>query len=279
LKFRIRRIGKWGAVALAMVIALFGLYLSVFFFPYPLFPHHMEHAGFSVYSDREIPEDFELILEDARRRAEAMELYRGAKELRIFVCRSQRLFVLINKLAGKGHGGQALVISVAGNAFFSEAVIESVGLRNGGRPAHSRLEGSWSAAIAHEVAHDLVFSEVGYRKARRIQVWISEGYADYSANLASAGADLSYDFRSRIGLFLDDNSWQSAGAFVDRRHFRWHVLVEFLCSVKGLTFADLMDEGLTEESARAELMAWYSTHPPGLPADHADHADKDPDLQ
>jgi len=257
VKVSIRRLAKWTLWGLAVVVALFGLYLSVFFFPYPMFPHHMEHAGFSVYSDREIPEDFTLVLDEARNRAEAMELYRGAKELRIFVCRSQRLFVLINKLAGKGHGGQALVISVAGNAFFSKAVIESVGLRNGGRPAHSRLEGSWSAAIAHEVAHDLVFSEVGYRKARRIPVWKSEGYADYSANLASAGADSNYDFRSRIRILLDEDSWQSAVGFVDRRHFRWHVLVEFLCSVKGLTFADLMDEGLTEEGARAELMEWY----------------------
>jgi len=258
VKPRIRRIAKWGAVALVVVIALLVLDLSVFFFPYPLFPHHAEHAGFSVYSDREIAEDFELVLQDARFRAEGMELYRGSNHLRIFVCRSQRLFVFLNRLAGKGHGGQALVISVAGNAFFSEQVIESVGRRNGGRPVHSRLEGSWSAAIAHEVAHDLVYSEVGYRKARQIPVWISEGFADYSANLVPARADPDYDFRDRIGLLLDDDSWRSTMGYVDRRHFRWHVLVEYLCSVKGLTFTDLMDAGVTEESASSQMMAWYS---------------------
>jgi len=259
VKISIRRLAKWTLRGLAAVVVLFGLYLSVFFFPYPLFPHHAEYAGFSVYSDREIPEDFRVILEDARFRVEGMELYRGAEDLRIFVCQSQRLFVFFIKLAGKRHVGQALVISVAGNAFFSDAMIESVARRNGGRPAHSRLEGSWSAAIAHEVAHDLVFSEVGYGKARRIPAWKSEGYADYSANLASAGTDPDYDFRSRIGLLLDDDSWQSTMGFIDRRHFRWHVLVEFLCSVKGLTFAGLMDEGLTEEIARSEMMAWYSS--------------------
>ena len=258
MKVAIRRVGKWFLWGLGAVVVLFGLYLSVFFFPYPLFPHHIEHAGFSVYSDREIPEDFERILDEARFRVEGMELFRGAKDLRIFVCQSPRLFVFINKLAGKRHGGQALVISVAANAFFSGQVIEAVGRRNGGRPAHSRLAGSWSAAIAHEVAHDLVFSEVGYTKARQIPVWKSEGYADYSANLASAGADPDYDFRSRIGLLLDDDSWQSTIGLIDRRHFRWHVLVEFLCSVKGLTFADLMDADVTEEIARSEMMAWYS---------------------
>jgi hypothetical protein len=219
----------------------------------------MEHAGFSVYSDREIPKDFEFILEDARFRVEGMELYRGNRDLRLFFCFSQRKFETLIKLSGKRHAGQALVISVAGNAFFSKQGIERIGQRNGGRPTHSRLEGSWAAAIAHEVAHDLVFAEIGYKRARRIPVWKSEGCADYSANLASAGADPDYDLGSRIGLLLDDDSWQSAAGFVDRRHFRWHLLVEFLCTVRGFTFADLMDEGVTEEAARAELMAWYSS--------------------
>ena len=259
MKATMGKIGKWSLWGLGALVVIFGLYLSVFFLPYPLFLHHMEHAGFSVYSDRDIAEDFELVLQDVGFRVEGMELYRGSNHLRIFVCRSQRLFVFLNRLAGKGHGGQALVISVAGNAFFSEQVIESVGRRNGGRPVHSRLEGSWSAAIAHEVAHDLVYSEVGYRKARQIPVWISEGFADYSANLVPARADPDYDFRERIGLLLDEDSWRSTMGYVDRRHFRWHVLVEYLCSVKGLTFTDLMDAGVTEESASSQMMSWHSS--------------------
>jgi hypothetical protein len=254
----VRQVAKWGTVALALVVAIFALYLSVFFFPYPLFPHHMEHAGFSVHSDGEIPEDFGLALEDARRRLEAMELYRGQAPPRIFVCQSQRLFVFFVKMAGKRHVGQGLLISVAGNAFFSETMIESVRRRSSGFPMHSRLQGSWAAAIAHEAAHHLVFSEIGFRRARTVPVWKSEGYADYSANLASAALDPEYDLRSRMQLLLDDDAWQSAVGSVDRRYFRWHLLVDFLCSVKGLTFADLMDTGLTEESARAEMMAWYS---------------------
>jgi len=253
------RLAKGALWVTAIVVVIVGLYLSVFFLPYPLFPHHLEQAGFSVYSDREVPEDFELVLEDARFRLEGMELYRGAAPLRIFVCRSQGLFVFINKLAGKGRGGQALVISVAGNAFFSDQIIEAVGWRNSGKPAHSRLAGSWSAAIAHEVAHDLVYSEVGYRKAREIPVWISEGYADYSTNLAPILADPEYDLRSRIRILRDDTFWRHPAGMIDRSHFRWHLLVEFLCSVKGLGFADLMDTAVTKEGTQADMMAWYST--------------------
>ena len=248
---------KWAGWGLVVLVALAGLYLSVFFLPYPLFPHRVEHAGFSVYSDHEIPKDFDRVLEDARRRVEAMELYRGAAPPRSFICQSHRLFAFIVKWAGKRHVGQGLVISVAGNAFFSDVMIRKVGQRNGGRPEHSRLAGSWAAAIAHEVAHDLVFSELGYMATLRMPPWKSEGFADHSANLASAEVDPDYDLRNRIKLLLDDNAWQSSTGFVDRRHFRWQLSVEYLSSVKGLTLAELLDEGVTEVGTRADMMAWY----------------------
>ena len=262
LNIRIRQIAKWALLGLAVIVVLFGLYLSLFFLPYPLFPHHMEHAGFSAYSDREIPQEFELILEDARFRVEGMELYRGDRDLRLFFCFSQRKFENFVKLSGKRYAGQALVISVAGNAFFSKQGIEAVGRRNGGRPNHSRLEGSWSAAIAHELAHDLVFDEVGYRKTRQIPVWKSEGYADYEAHLTVSASDPDYSLSDRISYLLDDDHWRRPITTFDRRHFRWHLLVEYLCAVKGLTFADLMGEGVTEEGARSEMMAWYSALEP-----------------
>ena len=250
-------------MALAIVVVFIGLYLSLFFFPYPLFRHHTEHAGFSVYSDREIPDEFHRVLDDARFRVNEMELYRGARDLRIFVCRSQRLFVLLNRLAGKSHAGQALVISVTGNAFFSGQGIEAVGRRNGGRPLYSRLEGSWSAAIAHEVAHDLVVAEVGTKRARGIPVWISEGYADYAANRAAAASGPEYDFAGRVDFLLDDEHWRPPAPTFDRRHFRWHVLVEYLCSERGLTFSELIgeqvDERVDEQTVRSLLMSWRHT--------------------
>lgn len=268
MRLSTRRLLKWGGWTLGAAAMLLGLYLSVFFLPYPLFPHHAERAGFSVYSDREIPEDFGLVLDDARRRVEAMPLYRGDALPRIFVCRSQRRFIFLIKLAGKRHAGQGLVIPAAGNAFFSEQGIEVVGLRNHGRPAHSRLQGSLSAAIAHEVAHNLVSSELGFRNVRRMPIWKSEGYADYAANLASAASDPDYDLRSRIELLLDEDPWRRPAGPVDRRHFRWHVLAEYLCTVRGFDLSNLLAEEVTEASAWAQMMAWHSAssdgeaHPP-----------------
>jgi len=240
---------------------LLGLYLSVFFVPYPLFRHHAELAGFSVYSDREIPEGFGQVFADARHRVDQMELYHGAPPPRIFICRSRRLFVFLVRLAGKRHAGQGLLISAAGNAFLSADGIESVARRNRERPAHSRLEGSWSAAVAHEVAHHLMFSELGLTRARATPVWKSEGYADYAANAAAAGPQTDSNLRSRVRLLLDEERWRGFSGSVDRRHFRWHVLVDYLCTIQDLDFHDLMDEAVTESEAWYWLMEWYDQSP------------------
>jgi hypothetical protein len=253
------KIAKWSARIAGGALVLLGLYLSVFFAPYPLFRHHAELSGFRVYSDRQIGAEFEPVFEDARRRVEGMELLDGPELPRIFICRSQRLFVLLNRLAGKRHAGQGLLISVAGNVFLSDSGISAVARRNRARPEHSRLEGSWSAAVAHEVAHHLAFSRLGYRRARAIPTWKSEGWADYEANRAITRSDSDYDFRGRVTLLLDEDAWQHPTGTVDRRHFQWHALVEYLCEVDGLGFDQLMDPEVTEERAWTDLLSWYET--------------------
>jgi hypothetical protein len=254
-----RKVAKWFAGVAVGTLVLVGLYLSVFFAPYPLFRHHAELSGFRVYSDRQIGAEFELVFEDARRRVEAMELFDGTGLPRIFVCRSQRLFVLLTRLAGKRHAGQGLLISVAGNVFLSESGISAVARRNRTRPEHSRLQGSWSAAVAHEVAHYLAFSRLGYRRARAIPTWKSEGWADHEANRAFTRSDADDDFRGRVRLLLDEDAWRHPTGAIDRRHLRWHALVEYLCEVDGLGFDQLMDPEVTEERAWTDLLSWYET--------------------
>lgn len=252
-----RKILKWSAWAFGTLIVMLGLYVSVFFFPYPLFPHHMEIDGFSVYSDREIPDSFKVVLKDVQRRVEAMPLFRADALPRIFVCNSKPRFEFLVKLAGKHRTGQGLLISVAGNAFFSEQGIEAVARRSRTPPTRSRLEGSWSAAIAHEVAHHLIFTEIGFLEARHIPVWKSEGYADYSANLAECPPDPSKEIHNRVAVLLDDSAWQGFSAVIDRRHFRWQVMVEYLCEVKELDLTRLLSENVTETGTWAELIDWH----------------------
>jgi hypothetical protein len=71
-------------------------------------------------------------------------------------------------------------------------------------------------------------------------------------------SDPGYDLKHRIGWALDDHLWSGPTGPVDRRHFRWQVLVEYLCGVEGLNIRQLLDDEVTEERAWADLMEWYS---------------------
>ncbi len=247
----------WLTAAVGVVIVLGGLYLAVFFLPYPLFPHHAEFGGFSVYSDQYLPDSFAPDFEEARRRVEAMPLYRGNPLPRVFLCHSRRRFAFLVHLAGKRHAGQGLLISAAGNMFLSLPGIAAVARSNQGLPTESRLEGSLAAAVAHEIAHSLVFARLGFKQARRLPAWKSEGYADFTANLAAITSDPDYDLCHRIDLTLDTDLWQGPVGPVNRRHFRWQVLVEYLSLEEKLDFDALLDPALTEPAAMSDMTAWH----------------------
>ena len=257
MKLTRRKLLVWLAAAVGTIIVLGGLYLAVFFLPYPLFPHHAEFAGFSVYSDQSLSMTLAPDFEEARRRVEVMPLYRGSALPRVFLSHSRRRFALLVRLAGKRHAGQGLLISAAGNMFLSLPGIQAVARRHEGLPDKSRVEGSLAAAVAHEVAHSLIFDRFGLRGARRLPAWKSEGYADFSANLAAIKSDVDYDLCRRIDLVLDPDAWSGPVGPVNRRHVRWQVLVEYLSLEKGLDFDALLDPTLTESTAMSDMTAWH----------------------
>jgi hypothetical protein len=87
-------------------------------------------------------------------------------------------------------------------------------------------------------------------------VWKSEGYAEYQANIAATRADETYDFSARVDLLLDDNFW-GRGNSVARHLYRWHLLVEYLATEKGMGLDDLVEEGVSEEGVYRDMLAWH----------------------
>ena len=85
------------------------------------------------------------------------------------------------------------------------------------------------------------------------------GKSTVAANLAVAASDPDYDFARRVEFLLNDDHWQPPVTTFDRRHFRWHILVEYLCTVRGFGIAELLADDVTENVAWSEMMAWYSS--------------------
>jgi hypothetical protein len=243
----------------AVVAAVAVLYLSVLVFPQPFFGHRRAFQGFTVSSDAELPADLEATFRDVDERTRAMELYRDGEHYRIFLCRSQKLYTLFARLVRRRADTQGMVLSLVGNMFLSEPGMRAMRDRAGGSPRHSRFEGSLAGAIAHEVAHLQMTAELGLRRMRAVPFWIQEGYAEYAAYRAPARADPDYNLPDRVRLLLDDEAWSPPLRPVDRRHFRWQLLVTFLCDIRGHRFTDLADSPPTEESTWTDLQSWLAT--------------------
>jgi hypothetical protein len=223
-------------------------------FPYPLFPHTREVGGLRLHSDAELGPEVDTAMRDAWQRVLAMELHRPDARYTLFLCRSERLYRLYCRLTRTPPVTQGLIVSsLTRTVILSATGIQRMRQRTGGDPPHSRFEGSLAAAIAHEVAHLQAASAVGPRRNRSLPPWKSEGWADYSAHRARILEDTSHDLARRVELLRDDARWGGPYPSIDRRHFRWQLLVEFLVDVKGSRFADLVEDGVTEDDAWAEL--------------------------
>lgn len=251
-----RTLGKWTLRGLALLFIMGAVYVAVLAFPRPLFAHKHSLDEFTIYSNKTEQHEYEQVVNEVRARIASMEHPRPGVGCRIFVCDDQRLYSFFAKLTRRAPNSFAFCLSVFGNIYINEPKVRRMAAQNYGKIRHSRFEGNFAEVIAHEIAHFNVVKELGYRAAIATPFWKSEGYAEYQANVATTQADSAYVFTNRIDLLMNDAFW-GRGDSVARRLFEWHVLVEYLADVKGYGLNQLIDESVTEASARKEMLAWY----------------------
>jgi hypothetical protein len=251
-----RTAGRWtlrGAVLLVVVVALDVACLA---YPNPLFAHKRTFGEFTVYSSRPLPDGFEQTIDDVRERIEAMENARAGAGCRIYICDTPRRYSLFARLTRRSPISMAIGLSAFRNVFINEQRVRRVAADNHGRIRHCRFEGNFAEVIAHEIAHFNVVTSLGFWKATRLPTWKSEGYAEYQANIAATRADDSYNLADRVRLLMNREFWGAEDSLA-RRLYEWHILVEFLAEEQGYGLDELAGEGVTESSARQELLAWY----------------------
>lgn len=248
----------------ALVIAGF-LFLTFVFFPIPMFFYHRQVGHLNVYSDLPINAELVPVLEAAAQRVEAGPLFDPNLRSRVFLAHSQKRFAFFTTVARLRSGGQAMAFTHVGTIIVSIHGVNTVRQRTGGLPRHSRLEGTLIEAIAHEMAHLHVSSRLGYMPALAVPAWKSEGWADFSANSPAALTDPEYDLEARVRMILDDTAWEPPWSHIDRRHFRWQVMIEYLALVRGLSFDQIFDSPLSESQTWDEVKSWADHIPPSPP--------------
>jgi hypothetical protein len=256
MRYSMRILGKWVLRAGVVALVLVALDVAILAYPAPLFAHKARFGEFTVFSDQPIAEGFGQVIDGVRMRVSAMENAQPGSKVHVFICGNERLYGLFAFLTRRTSNSMGIGLYAFGNVYLNESKIQRVATGNTAGIRHSRFEGAFDEAIAHEIAHFNVVRALGYRRAMAIPAWKSEGYAEYQANLAATRADSSYVFADRIDLLRDNAVW-GRGVSWARSAYEWQALVEFLGDVRGLGLNDLLDEGVTESWARREMLAWY----------------------
>ncbi len=255
MKARAKTISKWILRGFLFLFLIEGLHITALAFPFPLFSHKGSFAEFTVYSRNPIPEGFEQTIDDTRSRVAAMDHTHPGANIRVYLCDSQEFYSVFTFLVRKGSNSLGFGLSIFDNIYLNETKIRRMAEQNNAGIRNSRFEGNYAEVIAHEIAHFNLVDELGYRAAMRVPFWKAEGYAEYQANIAAVRTDPEYDFLDRIALLRDSRFW--AGNESARCLFEWHLLVEYLIDVEEYDLYGLIDEVVTEPSARARMFAWY----------------------
>lgn len=251
-----RTVGKWTVRGFLILIALFVIDLAILAYPNLLFAHKQAFGEFTVFSNQPLSSNFGQTIASVRDRVEAMENGRPGAKCRVYICSTKRRFSLFAFLTRKHSNSLAIGVSALGAVYINESKVRRFAAHNYGGIRHCRYEGNMAEVIAHEIAHFNVVKARGYRTAIKMPFWKSEGYAEYQANIAATRADSSYALADRVDLLMDRAFWGGGNSYA-RRLYEWHILVEYLAGEKGIDLDGLIDESITEATAREDMLVWY----------------------
>lgn len=225
-------------------------------YPVPLFPHHRDLGGLSVYSDERIGDELADAMDEAARRIRMSEIYQPGRRYRVFLSHSRRKYAFFCALARRRSDSQALVFTRTKSIIVSLDGVAAMRRRSGGEPRNTRLEGSLAFAVAHEVAHLQAAATLRARSHGLLPYWLSEGWADVTA---AAGFALPEErLAALVRMVTDDEFWLPPRLPSDRRHLRWHVLVAYLVQVRGLDFRQLAEASPGEYETWREVASWLA---------------------
>jgi len=240
-----------GGLALCLVL-LVAIWVGLLFFPQPFFDKKLGMGDLVLYADGASGTAFESEAREALRRLAAIEGLEPGRRIRVFFCGSQRRYAFFAKLARVHPLTQGFGLYYAGSVFVSEAGLAASA---GKAVPHSRLEGAVAHVIAHEAAHFVLVREFGFRASRALPVWKSEGFADWAATRATRAVSPKDDYRTRLGILLDDEHWPPGENHL-RDFLRWQLLAEFHFDIANHSREEFFNPALREAQLWGDLSRW-----------------------
>ncbi|MBL7809589.1 MAG: hypothetical protein JNN28_17345 [Saprospiraceae bacterium] len=229
-------------------VSLLGLaiiYFLVLLHPNFLFAHSITYKQVTVYSDRDIDNYINAIIEDALTRIKKSELYDSSIHFKVYICNDLWRFGIFTQ--GNKYAGAVTHYHLTGNIFFRPCDIENNKIVPPkewyfAENPFTFSDRPLSYYFAHEMTHKLQSDFTGCYDFSN-PTWLTEGYADY------IGKDGNFNFNENLKL------WHNNAPELDptKGLYRlYHLKIAYLLDKQKKSIKDIYrnipnDKSLTEE--------------------------------
>jgi hypothetical protein len=282
-----RKAIKVTAIALIGLSLLVVAYLALLFFPGVLFAKQFQHGNFTVHSQTDLHEDMTTVLRQIEVALATSTIHDPTLQHDIFFGHDNSTFRHVQSvrtwLVPRTIGlAPSLTFNASAPPWISHIVTFRVPdvPNNALRHPQTGRAVNLTQILTHEVVHTLLMARFGVREIATMPMWKQEGYADYVAASASTLADPDYTIRDSVERFLaNDISWlmDGGGGFTPMNYgciarstiiteegflhpacyYISRVLMEYLFNVKGMSFDEVMQPGVTDHETLDELLTVY----------------------
>ncbi len=248
-----KKLSLWMGAMIGVIIILILMDIIVLAYPGPFFKGKKQYGTITVYSEQPITRKTDSLLSEVLLRLEKVPIYDTDEHYNLCLCASQEKFTSFARLTVRAN--RIMGFSLLGSGFVNIDFIKELGHRTGGKPKYLTREGSIVHVATHELMHGIITDYYGSLAARSLPEWKIEGYCEYGVNQYVAPRDSGYSIPERISIYLDDAMWNRT-AEIHRPHYLWGLMMEYLINVRGLSFEQVMADGVSRQQVYREMMDW-----------------------
>ena len=245
-------------ILVVAVVIFFCLPQLILAYPNFLFGKKHVYKNFIILSDKDVDRGIDVKLDSITTALNNTGFYNGST-IKVILCNKESLTKFLDKisLAPVGAGFHHF----SGNIFLFVSRIEHFRRENAkAQGEHKKVieysyqEFNFKKLLTHEVLHKLHSDTLGpfeFKRKMPSPHWKAEGFAEYFAFLSERAADPNYDFIRRIELYL---KFQHEFPLF---YVKSELLYEFLTEHQKMTFAQIMENDITEDDTFNSLIKWY----------------------
>jgi hypothetical protein len=220
-----RLLRRWLSRSALALLVLLGLYFTTLMRPQLFFSWARDGVAIRVHSDETIPDAALGVISLAESRIRGSTLFVATRSYPVYVCNARWHWNYFSGFNARSRGFQT---ALGRAAFIRPARWESNQLAGpDGRDGPRSLD----RYIAHELTHMMVADHIGIIAARRLPVWLREGYAEYVARRDS------FDYAAtRAQLLAGDEEFATRD-----RYWKYLLLVTHLLDREGMDLRVLLN--------------------------------------